>query len=183
MSAPGILIVERDEILAQDLAVQIHKMGYRIVAATASGSDALHYLQQETTFLPDLILIDISLPGDLDGIDVANVVRGRWLMPIVYLTARADEQTLARAKATNPDGYVIKPYQELQLRATIEVALAKHQHDVQVALDRQENYASFLDEALALGPSSRQEANLTSLMEPHTLQYLPQASAIGDDDD
>jgi serine/threonine protein kinase len=105
------------------------------------------------------------------------------LIPIVYLTAWADEETLARAKATNPDGYVIKPYQELQLRATIEVALAKHQHDVQAALDRQESYVSFLDEALATGPTSRQPANLTCLMEPHTLQYLPQASAIGDDED
>jgi hypothetical protein len=119
----------------------------------------------------------------LDGIDVANVVRGRWLIPIVYLTDSADEETLARAKATNPDGYVIKPYQELQLRATIEVALAKHQHDVQAALDRQESYVSFLDEALAIGPSSRPEANLTGLMEPRTLQYLPQASPIGDDEE
>jgi CheY-like chemotaxis protein len=183
MEAAAILIVERDEHIARDLAAEIERMGYRVAATTASGSDALHYLQQETTFLPDLILIEISIPGDLDGIDVANVVRGRWLIPIVFLTACAGKETLARAKATNPDGYVIRPYQELQLRATIEVALAKHQHDVQAALDRQESYVSFLDEALAIGPTSAPQANLTSLMEPHTLQYLPQASAIGDDDD
>jgi CheY-like chemotaxis protein/tRNA A-37 threonylcarbamoyl transferase component Bud32 len=182
MSAPAILIVEGNQAEAEDLAVQVHEMGYRVAAATISGSDALHYLQQETAFLPDLILMDISLPGDLDGIDVANVIRGRWLIPIIYLTAWADEDTLARAKATSPDGYVIKPYQRLQLRATIEVALAKHQHDVQAALDRQESYVSFLDEALAIGPS-RQQANLTSLMEPRTVQYLPQVSSIGDDED
>lgn len=128
-----IVIVEDQRLIAADLERTLTRMGYEIVGNVPSGEEAI-----QTTFStrPDLVLMDIQLQGEMDGIQAARVIRGRMDVPIAYLTAFADEDTLARAKITTPFGYVLKPYDERELRAAVEIALYKHENDRRLEEER-----------------------------------------------
>lgn len=133
MSENQILIVEDEAIVAEDIASRLERMGYKVTDIVASGEEALERLALEADpQLPHLVLMDIMLQGDMDGIQAAAQIRATHHIPIVYLTANADEHTLQRAKITSPFGYVLKPFKEKELRATIEIALARHQAEVSV---------------------------------------------------
>ena len=121
---PRILIVEDQAIVALDLATRLEEMGYGIVAAVGSKAEAIEQVCEAN---PDLVLMDIRLRGDDDGIDVATRIREISGAPVIYLTAHSDERTVERAKQTDPFGYVLKPIQEHSLRVAIEVALHKAQ--------------------------------------------------------
>jgi PAS domain S-box-containing protein len=123
MNPARILIVEDDLIVARDIAQQLARMGHHVVGSTARGDDAL-VLALETE--PNLILMDIQLEGETDGIAAAERIQKRLGVPIVYLTAFADSRTVQRAAATEPFGYLIKPFEDSQLRTAIEVARYKH---------------------------------------------------------
>jgi PAS domain S-box-containing protein len=128
MSPTGkrILIVEDQRLIAADLESTLKKLGYEIAASVAAGEDAV---RRASELAPDLILMDIRLRGDMDGILAAQAIRQRTDVPIVYLTAYADDETLIRARETSPFGYLVKPFNERELRAAIEIAISKHESD------------------------------------------------------
>jgi diguanylate cyclase (GGDEF)-like protein len=119
-----LLIVEDECIVAFDLTVTLEDMGYAVVATAASSDEALRAADAEC---PDLVLMDINIAGPMDGIQAGCLLRNRHGIPLVYLTANVDVTTLSRALATEPDGYLVKPYNEHSLRTTIEVAFCKHE--------------------------------------------------------
>jgi diguanylate cyclase (GGDEF)-like protein/PAS domain S-box-containing protein len=123
MTKATVLVVEDEPMMATQIAYCLTKLGYHVPATVATGHDAL---EKTALFQPDLVLMDIRIEGNLDGIETAGHLREQWDIPIVYLTANADEPTLERAKSTGPYGYVLKPFEEHDLLATIEMALHKH---------------------------------------------------------
>lgn len=123
MASARILIVEDDRVVARDIAQQMGRVGHTVVGITARGEDALP-LARDTS--PDLVLMDIRLEGELDGIDTARLLREQCNLPVVFLTAYADEDTVRRATLAEPFGYVLKPFDDTQLRTVVEMALYKH---------------------------------------------------------
>ncbi len=123
MSKARIMIVEDEGVVALQIRESLEGLGYVVPAVAMSGEEAMERLLETE---PDLILMDVKLPGGLSGIEAARKIRGRLDVPIVYLTAFSDEETLALAKATDPYGYVLKPFEEKSLHAIIEMSLAKH---------------------------------------------------------
>jgi CheY-like chemotaxis protein len=111
------------------LAIALREMGYTVAGEIASGEEAL---EKMPNLRPDLILMDIVLDGEMDGIEAARQVRSRWDTPVVFLTAHADHNTLRRARLAEPFGYVIKPFAEAELHATLEMALYKHKVDSKI---------------------------------------------------
>jgi PAS domain S-box-containing protein len=118
-----IVIVEDNRIVARDLAQQVTSMGHIVVDMLARGEDAETASRQGQA---DLVLMDIRLEGKMDGISAAELVRERCQVPVVFLTAFADDETLERAIKSEPFGYVMKPFDDLQLKTVIEMALFKH---------------------------------------------------------
>jgi diguanylate cyclase (GGDEF)-like protein/PAS domain S-box-containing protein len=119
-----ILIVEDESIVAQDLQMTLEDLGYSVPAIADSGELAI---QKTAEIQPNLILMDIRIIGEMDGIATAQVITEQFDIPVIYMTAHSDEATLGRAKLTSPFGYIIKPFQERELRTIIEIALYKHQ--------------------------------------------------------
>src|SRR5580693_6168775 len=124
-----ILIVEDERITAEDLRDILTDMGYCVTASVASGADAIAHAEGSAL---DLALMDIRIKGEMDGTETARVLRERFNIPVVYLTAHADSATLSRAKLAQPLGYITKPFQEAELHASIEIALHKHREDLKV---------------------------------------------------
>lgn len=124
MPAARILVVEDEQLVADDLRETLESLEYCVVGLVASGEDAIRCAEQN---LPDLILMDIHLSGEMDGIQATAQIQSRLDIPVVYLTAYADRPTLERVKATHPFGYIVKPFNESMLSTTIEVALSRHQ--------------------------------------------------------
>ncbi|MEG3850229.1 response regulator [Microcoleus sp. herbarium19] len=129
MNPIKILVVEDEIIVAQDIAGRLKKLGYAVTATVASGEEALEKVAENR---PDLVLMDIVLKGDMDGVTAAEKIRTRVDVPTVFLTAYADDKTLERAKLTNPFGYIIKPFQQNDLRVAIEIAL--HRHEIETKM-------------------------------------------------
>jgi PAS domain S-box-containing protein len=123
MTPSRILIVEDDRVVARDIQLQLTRIGHTVVAVTARGEEVLPLAIQTR---PHLVLMDIKLEGPTDGIDAALQIRDVCKIPVVYLTAYADDQTLRRAGVTEPFGYLLKPFEDAQLRTAIEMALYKH---------------------------------------------------------
>ena len=126
MSRAKILIVEDESIIAEDIADSLKVLGYSISAIVFSGEEAI---QAADDMHPDLVLMDIHLQGKMDGITAAEEIRSRFQIPVVYLTAYADDNTLQRVNATKPFGYVVKPFEEKNLHSAIQIALHRHQYD------------------------------------------------------
>ena len=115
-----ILICDDEVIIAADLASRLKNLGYTICAQATSGEGALELVEEHQ---PDLVMMDIVLQGEMDGIDAAEVIRDKWGIPVVFLTAYADTDRLERAKLTYPFGYLLKPFQDRDLKITTEMAL------------------------------------------------------------
>lgn len=124
-----VLIVENEGIVALNVQRRLEGLGYSVVANVASGEDAIDAAIETT---PDLVLMDIKLEGTVDGIEAARQIRDRFQIPVVYLTAYTDDETLNRAKLTEPHGYILKPFEARDLGTTIELALYKHQMEQQL---------------------------------------------------
>lgn len=120
----NILIVEDEKIVAWDIKEALEKLGHRVFEGVATASEAI---LTASIVKPDLVLMDIQLQGEMSGITAAEEIYSRYNIPVVYLTAYADKQTLALATRTNPFGYLIKPFQSKQLHTTIQIALQRHQ--------------------------------------------------------
>lgn len=123
MTPAKILIVEDDRVVARDIRHQLTRIGHTVVGSTTFGEEAV---PQALGLHPDLVLMDIRLEGALDGIDAAQQIRDRCQIPVVFLTAYADDETLQRARVTEPFGYLLKPFEDSELRTVIEMALYKH---------------------------------------------------------
>ena len=118
----AILVVEDEAVIAHDLARLIRQMGH-IVDIAHSGEDALRKAEARR---PDLVVMDIVLQGQLNGIETATVLKERHAVPIIYATAHGDAVTLDRVKATRPFGYIQKPFKEAEVYSAIEIALYLH---------------------------------------------------------
>jgi PAS domain S-box-containing protein len=139
MKPVTILVVEDEILVARDLQSRLISMGYAVPSISSSGEDALH----KTRLLsPDLALIDIRLKGEMDGVEAAEQMRDSFDIPCVYLTAYTDEDTLRRARITEPYGYIVKPFEERGLQIAIEVALSRHR--IEQRLRRKEQWLAAL---------------------------------------
>ena len=121
-----VLIVEDELVVAENIARNLSKQGYTAIDIVDTGEDAIS-LARSTC--PDIVLMDIMLQGEIDGIDAAATIRRELNLPVIYMTAYADDKTLERAKQTEPYGYLVKPFKPYDLRTTIEIALQKHRSD------------------------------------------------------
>jgi len=119
MTKAKILIVEDDVIVAMDVENRLKNLGHSVLAIVDNGKDAI---EKTTVYNPDLVLMDIVLKGDMDGIEAAEIIRYSFGMPIIFITAYADEEKLERAKLTMPFGYILKPFRDRDIKITIEMA-------------------------------------------------------------
>ena len=149
---PEILIVEDELLVAHDLQLSLERMGYGVSGVAATGEEALEAASQRR---PDLVLMDVRLRGDRDGIETASLLRENYGLPIIYLTAYADDATLGRAKLTEPFAYVLKPWNPRELRSAVEIALYKHKIESRLR-DRERWFSTTLgaidDAVVAVGP-------------------------------
>ena len=130
MAGEQIFIVEDERIVAEDLKRMLERLGYKVVGSESSGDEAIKKI---ATAKPQLMLLDIRIQGSIDGIDVAEHVVAELDIPVIYLTAYADETTVDRAKGTLPAGYILKPFEEQSLKTAIELALYRHHMQRMVA--------------------------------------------------
>lgn len=139
MPRTKILIVEDEAILALDMQDRLVAMGYPEPVIAGSGEQGV---QKADEVRPDLVLMDIMLPGKIDGIQAAEQIRSSLDIPIIFLTAYSDDSTIERAKAAEPYGYIVKPFQDRELQITIEMALYKHEAERKLREARAQEAAS-----------------------------------------
>lgn len=131
-----ILVVEDEHIVAMGIKKMLKSLGYTVTGIASSGEDAIS--KAESTF-PDVVLMDIMLKGDMDGVEAAMEIKEMFNVPVVYLTAYSDSKVLERAKRTEPFGYIIKPFDEKDLYSSIEVALQRYRKEKLESLRENEN--------------------------------------------
>lgn len=115
-----ILIVEDEMLIGANISLQLNELGYEVIGVIPRGEQALKHIEEE---LPDIMLLDINLKGDLDGIDTALAMQQNYDIPIIYLTGNTDEAHFNRAKATKPYGFIAKPFKKIDLQRTIELTI------------------------------------------------------------
>src|SRR5262245_61689168 len=123
MKLPRILVVEDEQIVAASLSKRLAKLGYEVVGSAAAGEEAVGLAER---LRPDLVLMDVRLEGQMDGVEAAGHIRFRHGIPVVYLTAYSTKEILERAKVTEPYGYILKPYHDRELHVVIDMALYRH---------------------------------------------------------
>ncbi|MDD1706164.1 MAG: response regulator [Methanoregulaceae archaeon] len=129
MNPAWILIVEDEFITASDLKCNLEEMGYKVPAIADTGESAIDIAGEQK---PDLVLMDITLRGEMSGITAAEQIREKYNIPVIFLTAHSDETTFEQAKVTGPFGYIIKPFDLRNLRTSIETALYRHRSDEKI---------------------------------------------------
>lgn len=155
MIAARILIVEDDRIVARDIQHQLSRMGHVVVGMSASGEEAVRLA---CSHQPDLVLMDIRLEGEMDGIEAARRIRDAQHIPVVFLTAYANDEVVQRASLTEPFGYLLKPFEEPQMRTVIQMALYKHASDVRLRMSERRyaaTLASIRDGVILCDPQGR----------------------------
>lgn len=144
MTPANLLVVEDELIVAESIREKLEGLGYRVTSIATNVEEALSAIEAEA---PELVLVDIKLPGEQDGVDLAARLKSEHALPVVYLTAYSDTPLLLRARETTPFGYILKPFREHELRSTIEMAL--HKHELERRLVRsEERYRTLFDGAL-----------------------------------
>lgn len=129
-----ILVVEDEHIIAKHIQLLLERLGHHVPAIATSGAEAIQYAE---TMHPDLVLMDIRIKGDMDGIDVAKHIYAQFNIPIIYVTSYADTATLERAKATSPFGYLLKPFEEDSLYTAIEIAQHRYAEEQRLQASEQ----------------------------------------------
>ncbi|MBR8828993.1 MAG: response regulator [Gomphosphaeria aponina SAG 52.96 = DSM 107014] len=149
MAEIKILVVEDELIAAESLALDLKRLGYKVVGIVDSGEKAINKSDQTK---PDLVLMDIMLKGEVNGIAAAEEIYHQFKIPVVYLTAYADANTLAQAKNSSPYGYLVKPYKAVELNTTIQIAFQKYQEEqeIQEKLAQEKNNNLLKSRALAV---------------------------------
>ncbi len=133
MEKINIFIVEDESIVAKDIQNSLTKLGYNVVGIANNGADAI---EKVVELAPDLVLMDIMIKGNLTGIEASEKIKEQINVPVIFLTAYADESTLTRAKITEPYGYILKPFKEIDLHSNIEMAIYKHRKDAALLKER-----------------------------------------------
>ena len=133
MSKINILVVEDESIVSKDIQHSLKKIGYNVVGAASTGDKAIELARLEK---PDLVLMDIMLKGAMNGIEAADVIKREMSIPVIFLTAYADESTLGKAKISEPYGYILKPFKEIDLQTSIEMAIYKHKKEQDIIKER-----------------------------------------------
>ncbi len=176
MTKTKILVVEDESIVARDIGNMLLGLGYEVTGVVASGQEAVE-LARETR--PHLVLVDIMLHGALTGFDAAEKIYTGYDIPIVYLTAYADEKTLQRAKKTEPFGYLLKPFEERELQTTIEVALYKY--EMERKLKQREHWLTTLLQSVGDGVMATDSRGRIQFMNPFAedLSGWSQKAALG----
>lgn len=134
MQSCRILVVEDERIVALNLQQRLNKLGYDVPAIVASGDDALREIRD---LHPDLVLMDINIEGSMDGIETAQKIPSELDIPVIYLTAYSEDSTLERAKETRPYGYLVKPFSERALHATIQMAMERRHTDIALKVNEE----------------------------------------------
>ncbi len=122
MAGEKILLVEDDDVIAKVADWRLKNLGYLVCGRATSGAEAMELVVNAK---PDLVLMDINIKGDVDGIETAKMIKDGFKIPVVYVTSHSDGPTLERAKATHPDGFIVKPFDDKDLRVAIQLALKK----------------------------------------------------------
>lgn len=138
------MVVEDERLVALDLQMCLEGLGYTVPAVVYSGKNALKKVKE---LMPDLVLMDIVLEDQLNGIQVADRIRSRFDVPVVYVSAYVDEKRIMEAKRTEPFGYILKPFDEKELRIVIEMALYKHGMEKKLK-ESEEKYRSLIEKSL-----------------------------------
>jgi PAS domain S-box-containing protein len=154
---PRIAIVEDEFIVALDIKSFLERSGYSVAGMYASGEDLLGEFELKR---PDLVLMDIKIRGALDGVETARLVHDRYRAPVVLLTAYADDETISRAKITQPFGYIIKPFDERELKTAIEIALYRAEMERRLR-DSEERYRNLFYEGISANFLAEQEGQVT----------------------
>ena len=136
-----ILVVEDDRDILISIKEGLEYHGYEVIGSAVSGEQALSMLERKT---PDLILMDIELMGEMDGVDTAAIILSKFKIPVVYLTGFTGDKILDRAKLTDPYGYIVKPFELSELKIAIEIALDKHKKQM-----KKEKTISMLQDSVA----------------------------------
>lgn len=118
----SILLVEDDDIIARVAEWRLNTLGYTVCGRATTSAEAMDLVMNQK---PDLVLMDININGDIDGIETAKMIKQGFNIPVVFVTSHSDGETLERAKATNPDGYIMKPFDDKDLRVAIELAIKR----------------------------------------------------------
>ena len=135
-----IFIVEDEMIIAANISLQLTNLGYEVSGIVPRGEEALQHIQENK---PDIVLLDINLKGNIDGIETAELMQKEYSIPIIYLTANADEIHFNRAKKTNPHAFISKPFKKLDLQRAIELTVNRLQAD-QGIMEVEEDSPSFI---------------------------------------
>jgi len=133
MAMTNVLVVEDEKIVSKDIQLSLKRLGYTVVGTADTADGAIAAAQEHR---PDVILMDIILKGEKNGIDAATAIRAEMDIPIVYLTAHSDEATIQRAKESEPHGYILKPFKEVDIRTNIEMAIYKHSKENELKRER-----------------------------------------------
>jgi PAS domain S-box-containing protein len=178
MNTAKVMIVEDDRIVARDIRAQLSRMGHSVVGVTGSGEEAVILAATEQ---PDLVLMDIRLEGEIDGIEAAQRIRSKDRIPVVFLTAYGNEEIMRRASLTEPFGYLLKPFEEPQMRTVIQMALYKREAENRVRVG-EKRYAATLA-SIADGVISTDEKARIDFMNPAAegLTGWPSEEAVGRD--
>lgn len=147
-----ILVVEDNAVVAEDLSQILTGYGYHVVAIEDNGNDALESIKEHD---PDIALLDIHLKGDLTGIEMARIINEKYTLPFIYLSAYSDETTFEAAKLTRPHAYVVKPFNEKELRLAIELALFTYSQDDQESEIQQTDHGYFLRDSIFVKDGNR----------------------------
>ena len=153
-STPKVMIVEDEAIIALDIHSHLTRVGFDVTGTARSAAEAFALIERKT---PDIVLMDIRIDGDLDGVAAAGIVRSRYGLPVIYLTAHADEATVERAEATEPFGYIVKPLQHFKIKAVITMALRRHRTERE--LHKSQTLLSATMQQLELAKQAAEAAN------------------------
>lgn len=167
MVSGDILIVEDERIIAHDLKKDLENFGYSVCGIASSGRDAITLAEEAH---PDLVLMDINIKGNVDGVQVAKVMKTRFNLPVIFLTGYADEATLERVKEVGPSGYLVKPFKQREIRAAIEIALERRTGGA--ALKVRENWFSHLMEEVPVGIIVLNDQEMITYLNPECERLL-----------
>ena len=158
MKKKQILIVEDERIVAEDIKISLQKLGYSVPGTAVSGEEAVKKAEETQ---PDLVLMDIVLAGEMDGIEASTLIRSRFGIPAVYLTACSDKKTLKKAKITDPFGYIVKPYENKDLKTAVEVALYKRKMENKLQTENCSNLSCSLYDRRRYSSTSSSRLGIT----------------------
>ena len=137
MSKVKILVVEDELIIAEDIRMMLEDLGYEVIGTVPNYSEAIELIDKN---LPDVVLIDILLSGEKDGITLAETIREKYNLPFIFITSHSDTATVERAKSVHPDGYLVKPFEKKDLYTSIEIAFSNFISKEETEVEKEDSF-------------------------------------------